>query len=33
MTDAEILELIREAIAFAVPEKAKVKLDPHATIA
>jgi len=33
MTDAEVLALIREAIAFAEPEKATVKLDPDATIA
>ncbi len=33
MTDAEILAVIGEAIAFAVPEKAGVKLDPDATIA
>ncbi|MGH9369387.1 MAG: acyl carrier protein [Thermoanaerobaculia bacterium] len=33
MTDAEILAVIREAIAFAIPEKAGAKLDPDATIA
>ena len=33
MTDAEILQLLEESLAFASPEEAKVKLRPEATIA
>ena len=33
MNDAEILQLLEEALAFASPDEAKVKLRPDATIA